>query len=385
MTVTGFRIIAVTALVALVGAVATAQGPTPGPTPSPPAERPPMAEEVFKNIQVLKGIPVDQFMTTMGFLSASLGLNCTDCHVDESGGSWSRYADDNDLKRTSRRMMLMVATINRTNFGGRQVVTCNTCHRGFRRPNVMPSLNSLYGTPPPDEPGDPFVQANTSQSAGALLDKHVAAAGGAQRLAALRTITAKGTYLGFDDAEPSPLEMHATNAGERAIVAHLPSGDNRWIFNGRAGWIAGPATDRPIPVMAITGQELDGLGVEVSALWPLTLKQRLSNLRVGLPAVLEDNREVDMVQGDTAGGGVVTLCFDAQSGLLRRLVRYGESPVGRLVTRVDYTEYKEVAGVKVPSKWTVTWLSGRSQFELTDITANGDVDRARFLAPPTSR
>ena len=47
----------------------------------------PMAEEVFKNVQVLKGIPVDQFMGTMGFFSASLGLNCTDCHVDESGGN----------------------------------------------------------------------------------------------------------------------------------------------------------------------------------------------------------------------------------------------------------------------------------------------------------
>src|SRR5437667_12689418 len=102
--------------------------------------KPPMAEEVFKNVQVLKGIPVDQFMGTMGFFSASLGLNCTDCHVDESGGNWAKYADDNALKRTARRMMLMVSAINTANFGGRQVVTCNPCHRGRRRPNVMPSL-----------------------------------------------------------------------------------------------------------------------------------------------------------------------------------------------------------------------------------------------------
>jgi photosynthetic reaction center cytochrome c subunit len=252
----GFRLVAVIGLVALVGAVGAAQGPPAAQVPAP--EHPPMAEEVFENIQVLKGMPMDQFMTTMGFLSASLGLNCTDCHVDESGGSWARYADDNDLKRTSRRMMLMVANINRANFGGRQVVTCNTCHRGFRRPNVMPSLNALYGMPPPDEPGDPFVPTKTAHSVDALLDKHVVAVGGSHRLAALRSITGKGTYLGFDDAEPSPLEMYATAAGERAIVAHLPSGDSSWIFSGRGGWIAGPATDRPIPVMAITGQELGG-------------------------------------------------------------------------------------------------------------------------------
>src|SRR5438132_6479812 len=93
-------------------------------------EKPLMAEDVFKNVQLLKGIPVNQFMETMGFFSASLAADCTYCHVPESGGSWERYADDNAHKRTARRMMLMVSAINRDNFGGRQVVTCYTCHRG---------------------------------------------------------------------------------------------------------------------------------------------------------------------------------------------------------------------------------------------------------------
>ena len=35
---------------------------------------PPMAEQVFKNIQVLKGIPVNEFMGTMGVFSAALGM-----------------------------------------------------------------------------------------------------------------------------------------------------------------------------------------------------------------------------------------------------------------------------------------------------------------------
>jgi hypothetical protein len=124
-----------------------------------PPDRPPMTEEVFKNIQVLKGIPVDQFMATMGFFSSSTGLNCTDCHSYESGGSWDKYADDTPLKRTARRMITMMQAINEANFGGRQMVTCNTCHRGTQNPNVMPSLTQLYGTPPPEEPGDPIVQA----------------------------------------------------------------------------------------------------------------------------------------------------------------------------------------------------------------------------------
>jgi len=142
---------------------------------APSLQRPPMAEEVFKNLTVLRGIPVDQFMGTMGFFSSSTGLNCTDCHVDESGGDWARYADDNALKQTTRRMVLMVSAINRTNFGGRQVVTCTTCHRGSRQPSVMPSIDRLYGEPPPDEPGDPFVAAPGQPQVDQILDKYLAA------------------------------------------------------------------------------------------------------------------------------------------------------------------------------------------------------------------
>jgi hypothetical protein len=346
-----------------------------------PAARAQMAEQVFKNVQVLRGIPVDEFMGTMGFFSASLGLNCTDCHGEESGGSWERYADETDLKRTARQMTLMVQNINRTSFGGRQVVTCSTCHRGNSRPNVMPSLNLLYAEPPPDEPGDPVQQAPGQPSADAILDKFLAALGGPQRLSALTSIAAKGTYRGFDDAEASPLELYANAQGQRTIVAHPPQGDHIWAVDGGAGWIAGPPTDRPVPVMPITGQELEGLKVEIEVFFPSRIKQALRNWRVGPPALLEDGREVRVVQGETPGGGVVTLCFDAESGLLRRLVRFGDSPVGRLVTRVDYSDYRDVLGVRIPSKWTVRWLSGRSEYELTDVQPNVPIAPARFAQP----
>jgi photosynthetic reaction center cytochrome c subunit len=368
--------------VAIVGGQAA---PPAAPAPSATMPRPPMSDEVFKNIQVLKGIPLDQFMGTMGFFSASTGLNCTDCHTDESGGNWARYADDNDLKRTARRMVLMVQNINRTNFGGRQVVTCTTCHRGNSRPAVMPSLNLLYATPPPDEPGDPFTPASGRTSADQVIAKYIAAAGGAQRLAAVTSLVGKGTYIGFDDADKTPLELYANAQGQRAIVAHLAAGDSTWTVDGQTGWIVGPPTDRPVPLIDITGQDLEGLKVEVDAFFPARLTQGLRNIRIGLPAVLEDDREVQLVQGDTPGGGVVTLCFDATTGLLVRLIRYAESPVGRLVTRVDYAAYRDVGGIKVPSKWTVSWLSGRSVYELTDIQANSRIPATRFARPALAR
>src|SRR4029077_886858 len=44
------------------------------------ASKPVMSDQFFKNVQVLKGIPVDQFLGTMGFIAASLSVNCTECH-----------------------------------------------------------------------------------------------------------------------------------------------------------------------------------------------------------------------------------------------------------------------------------------------------------------
>ena len=345
-----------------------------------PTQRPPLAEEVFKNVQVLKGLPVDEFMGTMGFFASSLGLNCTDCHVDESGGSWARYADDNARKIRTRTMIVMVNTINRTNFGGRQVVTCNTCHRGSPRPNVMVSLDALYGEPPPDEPGDPFEQTPGQPTADQILDKFIAAVGGAQRVAALRSLVGKGTYIGFDDHDKMPMELYAEAPGLKTTIIHGLLGQTTTTFDGTNAWSATPPTDKPVPLLALTGLELDGVKVETQLLFPNRIKDLLTKWRVGAPALLGD-REVNLVQGNTAGGAVVTLCFDAETGLLVRLVRYGDSPVGRLITRIDYSNYREVAGVKVPYQWTVRWLSGRSTYELTDLQANVPVPAARFATP----
>src|SRR5207302_7777973 len=102
--------------------------------------RPQMAEEVFKNVQVLKGIPVDEFMDTMGMFAASLSLNCIDCHVAESVDKWERFADETPLKRIARTMLLMVTAINKEQFKGVRNVSCYTCHRGDLRPKVVPSL-----------------------------------------------------------------------------------------------------------------------------------------------------------------------------------------------------------------------------------------------------
>src|SRR5215475_13151727 len=106
-------------------------------------EKPLMAEDVFKNIQLLKGIPVKEFMNTMGFFSAATNLNCVDCHSPQ-GESLDAYAVDTPMKQMARKMIVMVNTLNQSAFGGQRKVTCYTCHRATDHPEAIPSLLDQY-------------------------------------------------------------------------------------------------------------------------------------------------------------------------------------------------------------------------------------------------
>jgi len=348
-----------------------------------PVQRPPMSEEVFKNLQVLKGIPVNQFMETMGFFSASLAADCTYCHVPESGGSWARYADDNARKRTARRMMLMVSDINRTNFGGRQMVTCYTCHRGGNRPRVTASLAALYGASPPEEQDDVIAPATLlpgAPSADQILDKYIRALGGLERLARVTSVAATGTYEAYTDRVKHPVEVFASAPGRHATIVHAPDGAIAATCDGRNAWISAPITERPVPVLALAGGDLDAARLEAELFFPARIKQTLDQWRVGVPTTIDD-RDVQVVQGTSAGRLPATFYFDTASGLLVRLVRYADSAVGRIPMQTDYADYRDVSGVKMPFRWTATWLDGRSTIQLTEARTNVPIAPATFGKP----
>ncbi|HKE87207.1 MAG TPA: photosynthetic reaction center cytochrome c subunit family protein [Vicinamibacterales bacterium] len=338
---------------------------------------PPLSEQVFKNVQVLKGIPVNEFMGTMGVFSAALGMSCEDCHA-AGDADWSVYAKDSPRKLMARVMVTMMATINKTHFGGRQVVTCYTCHRGSARPRATADLAELYGTPPGADQNVVFEQARGAPSPEEVLDKYVQAIGGAQRLTALTSFVAKGTRVGYGpDSEPSAAEIFARR-GQRTTIVHTSGGDSTTTYDGRAGWIAAPF--RPVAVLALSDQDVDGLKLEADLSFPNGIKQALTKWRVG-PAAVIDDHEVQVVQGTTARGATATLYFDMESGLLVRSIRYTDSPVGRIPTQTDYSDYRDVSGVKMPFKWTKTWLDGRDTFEITAVQPNVAIDTARFAKP----
>jgi outer membrane lipoprotein-sorting protein len=306
--------------------------------------------------------------------------------VGESGGDWTKYADDTRRKATARRMLAMVTALNRANFGGRPVVSCWSCHRGNNLPEVVPDLAVQYSNALPRDPFEIKASSADAPSIDAVLGKYIQALGGAQRLATLQSLTVKGTYRGWDTLNLTvPVEVFLKAPGQRTSIVHASDGDTTTVYDGRAGWTAAPETMKPVPVLAMTGGNLDAAKIEAELFFPARIKQMLTEWRVGQTTTIDD-REMQLVQGKIRTGGLpVALYFDAESGLLVRVLVYTSSPVGINPKQIDFADYRDVGGIKMPFRWVVTWTDGRSTTDVEEFQPNATIEASRFAKPPASK
>jgi photosynthetic reaction center cytochrome c subunit len=339
---------------------------------------PQMSDKVFKNVQVLKGITVDEFMGTMGVFTTSLSLCCGNCHTG-AGTSNPKWEDDPPRKRTARAMISMVQNINKTSFGGRQVVTCWTCHRGQTSPSVTPPLDFAYGEAvvnPPDILGrDP----NATKTVDQIFDKFVQAEGGMARLNALTSYTSKGKSLLFGEVgEGNPAEVFAKSDGHFAAYVHQQEGDVVRAYDGTNGWWQLPLT--VTPQYPLTATLLEGQKFDATMAFPWKIRTFFNNWRVSFGQTI-DGVDVDVIQGSLPSGMIGTLYFDKKTGLLKRYIRYANTMVGRIPTQVDYDDYRDVAGVKMPFKFSYAWVSERDDWTMSGYQANVAIDNAKFGRP----
>lgn len=340
------------------------------------------AEQVFKSVVVLKGISVDEFMDTMGFFSASLNFNCTDCHGDDAVDNWANFAKDTPRKTMARKMVLMVNQINSLQFGSKREVTCYTCHRGDQRPKITPNLAEQYSNSDNQDAdeldliGRPVVQG--TPSADKILDKYMLALGGAQHVAALTSFVAKGTYSGYDsDNQKVPLDIYAKAPAQMTVIVHTALGDSTRVFDGQAGWIASP--DRPVPLLPLTGGDVTGAKIDATLMFPAEIKKLFSQWQVGEATI--DKKDVWMLEGVAPGQLPLKLYFDQTSGLLVRVLRLIDTAVGFNPTQLDFSDYRLVAGVKVPFHRVTTWTDNQTTVDLVRVQPNIAVDATKFAQP----
>ena len=358
----------------LIQTAVAAQGQ--GQAPTAAGDKVPLSDEVFKSVQILKGIPVDTFFESMGMFASAMGNDCTFCHVKDAYFDKSQFAQVTPRMQRARQMLMMMSDLNDRYFAGRTRVTCFTCHRGNQAPASEPDLALQYGEPYEDPNARDFP-VETRVTADQLFDKYLQWAGGAQNLARLTSYVARGTYEGFDTAfEKRPVEIYAKAPNQQTTVVRLATGPSTRVFDGKSGWMAGG--DQPVHLLTLTEGNLDRARLEAMVAFPSGIKMSFPRWRVGRTAI--DGNEVYVVQGMGAAQALANFYFD-QNGMLVRFVRWTRTPVGFIPTQVDFSDYRDVNGVKVAFDRKVTQTYMQAHVILTDVQANAAIEASRFAKP----
>jgi hypothetical protein len=366
---------------------------------SPQDDKP--AEQVNKNIQALKGLPNSQLLTVMHLMRTSLGVRCDYCHIAENGKYWM---DDKPPKQVARRMIEMVSEINKANFGGQQVVTCNTCHRGQTKPVAVPTIGQgafanttreEAGTKPPD----PLPTVDQ------ILDRYYQALGGQAAAQKITTRVIKLSWLrpklvngGTPNAamiargETWAMEIYQKAPTKYLAVINSPNGIIYQGFNGTTGWVKTPQGQREMNTA-----ELTRVARQADLLGDFALREQYSQMSVTGREKIDD-REVYVVEAQPLGAQPLgaqaslpaptrrteKLFFDTQSGLLLRRTVLTTTAMGFDPEQTDFKDYTDVDSVKLPFTTIVSYLDDShlgTTRKYIDVKQNVPIDDANFEAP----
>jgi hypothetical protein len=352
-------------------------------------------EQTRKNIQVLKGLPESQLFPEMNFISASLGVQCGFCHVsngkDPKTGftNWVWESDDKEEKKTARDMMRMVLAVNGGNFGlSRGQVTCFTCHRGQMHPQGLPTLPlaaSGHEPPPPGATPTPAAGHDEHGPGGGaqptvqqVYDKYLAAVGGQAAVAKFQTQIMKGTVAQSQNRNAT-FEVTTKSPDKYLVVMETPEGSMRRGLVGASGWIANPRGARALNASEIAGAR------RVADLFGLVKFMPSSTMRVIGRRKLND-RDAIVVVDRTSEGVQRRYFFDAETGLLARVVTLTDAMLNSLPEQIDFEDYRDVDGAKVPFVVRVSAIDTFSSYTrtLTDVRHGVPVEDKLFDMPPAS-
>jgi len=310
-------------------------------------------EQVRKNIQVLKGLPDSQLFLLMNFVGDSLGVTCDHCHVKgeknpQTGeDTWVWERDDKKEKAVGREMMRMVLELNRTRFNREAVVTCYTCHRGSTRPERMAPL------PPRDYFGEALKPQpkRVLPTAQEVIAKYLSVVGANRQDILSQAIVMRGTVERVERAKASgPTEIVFKQPNKARIVETLTSGVVTRGSNGATAWaqsskgvnqVAGENL-KAMKAMPTTTIVSDGL------FSPIKIPDSSSRATLIGVARINDRESYQVVIVEDSSTQSMQLFFDVENGLLLRRVSVTNTMLGPLNVQWDFSDYREVSGIKLP-------------------------------------
>jgi hypothetical protein len=322
-------------------------------------------EQVYRNIQVLKGLPASELQAIMALMTGSLGVRCNYCHA----GSFDK--DDRPAKQTARAMMQMVFDLNKARFAGADAITCYTCHRGEPRPARVVALGqNLWQSPA----SGAAKQAAALPSVDEVLDRYEQATGGKAALTKITSRVMKGSRVGADGVLV-PEEVYQKAPNKLLVTTSYPDIVFRSGYNGASGWAKSSKGDSQV-----SSEQLAEIARDAESYGNTRIRELYSQMKVEGRAPVGD-RDAFVISGTARNGLSERLYFDAQNGLLIRRYRESKTSLGPFPTQTDYEDYREVDGIKMP--FSIRWsMPGRSWGrKITEVKQNAAIDDAIFNPP----
>ena len=299
------------------------------------------AEQVYKNIQVLKDLRASELDGVMDFMCAALGVGCAYCHTNP----WE--SDQLTAKIAARRMIQMTRSINVEHFSGNPAVTCYTCHRGQHNSVPNPPIDIAFANTSDDESSTVKV---TLPASGEIIDKYLRAVGDAIAIASMKTRVSKGsetTTNRMTPAKSSSIEIVQATPDKLLIARSSASGATTEGFDGVKAWNRDERGAHEVK-----DSELERTKKEADFFRYLKIKDTYPQMRV-LGKETINAREVFVVGATSREGDRDKLYFDVGSGLLIRKSSAFRTAFGSIPEVTDFSDYRDVSGVKMP--FTIRW------------------------------
>ena len=336
-------------------------------------------EEAFKNIKALNGQRADMLNPTMVMFEAALGVGCGYCHDADAN---KREVDSKPQKQIARQMIEMVNSVNKTTFRGQARVSCFTCHQGRNIPIGVPNVTN---SPLPPALGEDFVASLPppppvpAVTPAQVIDKYIASLGAVQQvgsLDAVGTVTQRRPGRNFPSQQ---IEILSKAPGMGLTITKAGQNDNLMAYGATAGWArAGTTAPRDL-----RKAEADGAMLEDPYNLPALLKQTLLEPKMERPAVLRGH-EVFVVSGKTRNLPKVDAYFNKDTGMLERLVYFNDTLFGQYPTQIDYRDFRDVGGRKVPYEWVISQTRNREFTYAMQTVKAAPIEDAKFAKPAAS-
>ena len=323
------------------------------------------AGQKFKNIKVLNEMPADQMGKVMNLFSASLGVNCNFCHVSNDADF---EKDGKEEKESAREMIKMTFGLNKNYFNGRPEISCNTCHQGHAHPQS--AIN--FDQPKVEErPKQPDVKPTID----AILAKYETALGGKANLEKITSRTIKAQRV-EPNGKTFETEEVLQKGSKMSVTTVYESKQGNYtvkeIYDGAAAMKFGNGAK-----IDLKTDEMEQIKREAQLFANPNLKVIYPKMEFRFIDKI-DGREVFLVTATTAENQRERLYFDASSGLLVRRIAATPTVLGFFQYQVDYKDYKDFGGVKLPTTIRYAMPNISWTRKVLEVKNNAAIDDKKF-------